>query len=127
MLSAGGVNRVSVYDISRSDLSAVAVDIWRNAGLLLVSCTYNMELYPPMSRLLRHLENKNMKGRHVGLCGTYSWAEASLREMSDFVERSKGNWIPVEPLISIKTSPKGDEFEKLGLLASNMASAVKRP
>ena len=126
-LSARGVNRVPVYDISRCDLSAVTTDIWRNAGLLLVSCTYNMELFPPMARLLRHLENKNMKGRHVGLCGTYSWACASLREMSEFVGRSRGNWILIEPEISIKTSPKDDEFEKIELLASNLAAAIKRP
>ena len=125
-LSANGVSRVSVYDMSRSDLSVAATDIWRNAGLLLMSCTYNMELYPPMARLINHLESKKMKGRHIGLCGTYSWAEASLREMSGFVERGRGNWTLVEPKISVKTSPKGDEFEKIELLASNMAAAVKR-
>lgn len=124
-LSERGVSRVSIYDMARSDLSEVTADIWRNAGLLLVSCTYNMELFPPVARLLKHLESKNMKGRRVGLCGTYSWAEASLRGMSEFVERSKGNWTLVEPAISIKTSPKGGEFEQIGLLASNMASAVK--
>jgi len=124
-LSERGVRRVSVYDMSRSDLSVVATDIWRNSGLILVSCTYNMELYPPVARLLRHIESKKMKGRHLGLCGTYSWAEASLREMSDFVERGKGSWMLVEPKISIKTSPKGDDLEMIELLASNMANAVK--
>ena len=125
-LSENGVSRVSVYDMARSELSIVATDIWRNAGLLLASCTYNMELYPPMARLISHLENKNMKGRHVGLCGTYGWAGTSLSVMSDFVERGKGKWKLVEPKLSIKTSPKGDEFEMIELLASNMAAAVKR-
>jgi flavorubredoxin len=119
-----GVKRVAVHDIARSDLSVVTADIWRNAGLLLASCTYNMELFPPMDRLLRHLENKNMKGRYVGLCGTCCWAGASLRGMSDFVERCKGGWTLVEPKIQIKTCPKGEEFELIELLASNMARAV---
>jgi flavorubredoxin len=126
VVSGDGVKRVAVYDIARCDMSIAATDIWRNAGLILASCTYNMELFPPMAKLLRHLENKNMKGRHVGLCGTYSWAGTSLREMSDFVERSKGNWTLVEPKIPIKTCPKGEEFDKIELLAHNMARAVKR-
>jgi flavorubredoxin len=85
-----------------------------------------MELFPPMARLIRHIENKNMRGRHVGIVGTYCWAEASLREMSEFVERGKGAWTLVEPKISIKSSPKDGEFGLLESLASNMASAVKK-
>jgi flavorubredoxin len=125
-VSEHGVKRVAVHDIGRCDLSVASVDIWQNAGLLLASCTYNMELFPPMAALLRHVENKNMKGRFIGLCGTYCWAGTSLREMSEFVERTKGAWTLVEPKIPIKTRPQGDEFEKLELLAANMARAVKR-
>jgi flavorubredoxin len=124
-LYGNGVERIHVYDISRSDLSLVTTDIWRNAGLILSSCTYNMELFPPMATLLRHLENKSMKGRKIGLCGTYSWAEASLRDMSDFVSRSKGGWTLVEPRIGIKSSPTQGDLEQCGILARNMAEAIK--
>ncbi|MDR1965978.1 MAG: FprA family A-type flavoprotein [Synergistaceae bacterium] len=123
-LAENGAGCVRVYDISRCDLSRVTTDIWRNRGLVLASCTYNMELFPPMAALLRHLENKNMKGRHIGLCGTHSWADASLREMSEFVERSKG-WALVPPKISIKSRPTADDFEQCRLLAANMAEALK--
>jgi flavorubredoxin len=125
-LASKGTSRVSVYDIARSDLSVVATDIWNSAGLILASCTYNMELFPPMYRLLRHLESKNMKGRRIGLCGTFCWAGTSLREMAEFVDRTKGGWILVEPKIPIKTCPKCEESELLEQLASNMADAVKR-
>ncbi|MDR1651480.1 MAG: FprA family A-type flavoprotein [Synergistaceae bacterium] len=125
-LAERGVSRVAVYDMVRSDLSAAAADIWRNAGLILAGCTYNMELFPPMSTLIRHLESKNMKGRYVGLCGTFSWAEASMRELSEFVGRSGGGWTLVEPKILIKSAPKEQDFEQCGLLAANMADAVKR-
>jgi flavorubredoxin len=85
-----------------------------------------MELFPPMARLLRHIENKNMKGRHVGLCGTYCWAGAALREMEEFVERGKGAWMLVEPKISIKSRPGDEQIEQLERLASNMALAIKK-
>jgi flavorubredoxin len=125
-LSEKGVRGVRVYDIARSDVSQVIVDIWRKSGLVLAACTYNMELFPPMAGLLRHVENKNMRGRKIGLCGMHSWADASLRGMSEFVERSRGGWSLVEPKILIKSSPKEADIEQCELLASNMASAIQQ-
>ncbi|MDR1581215.1 MAG: FprA family A-type flavoprotein [Synergistaceae bacterium] len=119
------VPSVHMHDIARSDISQVTTDIWRHSGLILASCTYNMELFPPMARLLRHLENKNMKGRYAGLCGTFSWAEASLRELSAFVERSKGGWTHVEPKILIKSGLKASDCALCETLSSNMARAIK--
>jgi flavorubredoxin len=125
-LAKNGVPRVHVYDIARGDMSRVIADIWCHSGLILASCTYNMEIFPPMANLLRHLENKGMKGRYAGLCGTFSWAEASLRDMSAFVERSKGGWTLVEPKILIKSGVKESDSALCDTLASNMARAVKR-
>jgi flavorubredoxin len=84
-----------------------------------------MELYPPMAALLRLLENKNMTGRKIGLCGTYSWASASLKEMSEFVARSKGGWSLVEPAIEIKSRPGPDDAKLCASLGRNLASAIK--
>jgi flavorubredoxin len=124
-LSEKGVRRVRVYDAARSDVSQVMVDIWRRSGLILAACTYNMELFPPVAELLRYVENKNMRGRKIGLCGMHSWADASLRCMSEFIERSRGGWSLVEPKILLKSSPKEADIEQCELLASNMASAIK--
>jgi flavorubredoxin len=124
-LSAEGIGAVQVYDISRSNMSFVTTDIWRYSGLILACCTYNMELYPPMAGLLRLLENKGMTGRSIGLCGTYSWAGAALREMSEFVERSRGGWALVEPKIEIKSRPSGSDLEQCRLLGKNMADAIR--
>ncbi|MDR3321804.1 MAG: FprA family A-type flavoprotein [Synergistaceae bacterium] len=125
-LSEFGVKKVSVYDISRSNMSYITTDIWRYAGLVLSCCTYNMELFPPMASLLRLLENKMMKGRHIGLCGTYSWSSAALKEMMGFVERSKGNWNLLEPAIEIKSYPTDSDIELCESLSRAMALAVKR-
>ncbi|MDR1471585.1 MAG: FprA family A-type flavoprotein [Synergistaceae bacterium] len=123
-MSVEGVNPIQVHDISRSNMSFVTTDIWRYSGLVLACCTYNMELYPPMAGLLRLLENKGMTGRHIGLCGTYSWASAALREMSEFVDRSGGGWTLVEPKIEIKSHPGEADLEQCGLLGRNMAEAI---
>jgi flavorubredoxin len=123
-LSESGVKKVSVYDISRSNMSYVTTDIWKYAGLALSSCTYNMELYPPMASLLRLLENKMMKGRKIGLCGSYSWSSAALREMTEFVSRSKGGWTPVGPPVEFKSFPTADDLALCAFLGKNMAEAI---
>jgi flavorubredoxin len=123
-LSLAGVKKVIVYDISRSNMSYVTTDIWRYSGLVLSSCTYNMELYPPMAALMRLLENKNMKGRSIGLCGTYSWSSAALKEMRAFVDKSKGGWTLVEPVIEIKSRPTDDDMLLCAKLGNNMARSI---
>ena len=85
-----------------------------------------MELFPPMAALLRLLENKMMKGRKIGLCGTYSWSSAALKEMREFVDRSKGGWTLVEPEVEIKSYPGPSDIERCIQLGRNMAEAVKK-
>ncbi|MDR0648443.1 MAG: FprA family A-type flavoprotein [Synergistaceae bacterium] len=123
-LSESGVKKVPVYDISRSNMSYVTTDIWKYAGLALSSCTYNMELFPPMAALLRLIENKMMKGRKIGLCGSYSWSSAALKEMTAFVDRSKGGWTPVGPSVEFKSFPTADDLALCESLGKNMASAI---
>lgn len=125
-LSESGVQKVAVYDIARSNMSYITTDVWRYRGLVLSSCTYNMELFPPMAALLRLLENKMMKGRKIGLCGTYSWSSAALKEMREFVDRSKGGWTLVEPEVEIKSYPGPSDIERCIQLGRNMAEAVKK-
>ncbi|MDR1944122.1 MAG: FprA family A-type flavoprotein, partial [Synergistaceae bacterium] len=125
-LSKAGEKKVIVYDASRTNMSYVTTDIWRYAGLVLAACTYNMELFPPVASLLRLLENKMMKGRAIGLCGSYSWSSAALREMKAFVERSKGGWSLIEPAIEIKSRPKNADLELCAELGVKMAEAVNR-
>ena len=125
-LAKNGVKDVRVYDISRSNKSYITTDTWKNRGLILASCTYNLELYPPMAALLRFYENKNMIGRHIGLCGTYSWASAALKEMREFVDRSKGGWSLVEPTVEIKSYPTPEDIERCELLGAKMAEAIRR-
>jgi flavorubredoxin len=124
-LAENGSPRVHMHDIARSDISRVTTDIWRHSSLVLASCTYNMEIFPPMARLLRHIENKGMKGRLRGLCGAFSWADAALRELSAFVERSKGGWTLVEPKILIKSRAKAQDLDLCDSLAFNMVRAIK--
>lgn len=120
-----GIKKVEVHDVSRSNLSFIVRDIWQYTGLVLGSCTYNTELYPPMATLCRTLTNKVMRHRVLGLCGSYSWSKGALSELQLFAEKS-GEWQLVEPAVEVKSSPTSANLDLCRLLGQNMAQAVKR-
>lgn len=120
-----GIKHVIVHDSSRSNLSFIVRDIWRYAGVVMGSCTYNTELYPPMAQLCRTLKNKMMKNRVLGICGSYSWSKGALTELQNFAEEG-GKWQLVEPSFEFKSCPKDADLELAKELGRNMAKAVRR-
>ena len=120
-----GIQDVVVHDVSRANLSFIVRDVWRYTGLVLGSCTYNTELYPPMASLTRTLTNKMMKNRVLGLCGSYSWSKGALAELQAFAEKS-GEWQLTGPSVEVKSSPTSADLEQCGLLGKNIALAVKQ-
>jgi len=124
-ISEAGIKNVIVHDASRSNMSFMVRDIWQYRGLVLGSCTYNTELYPPVAALCRTLTNKMMKNRVLGICGSYSWSKGALAELQLFAEKNSG-WELVEPNVEVKSSPTEADIEQCKLLGSNVAEAVKK-
>ena len=123
-LSEEGIRKIIIHDVSRSSLSFMVRDIWRFRGLILGSCTYNTELFPPMGNLCRTLTNKMMKNRLLGLCGSYSWSRGALAELQAFA--AKGEWELLEPSIESKSYPTDEDLDQCVALGKNMAEALKR-
>ena len=119
-----GIQNVIVHDAARSNTSFMVRDIWKYRGLVIGSCTYNTELYPPVAHLCRTLSNKMMKNRILGICGSYSWSKGALAELQMFAERG-GDWTLVDPSVEVKSSPSESDLEQCRLLGRNVAQAVK--
>jgi len=117
-----GIEKLIYHDISRSHVSYVVKDIWKMKGLVLASCTYNTTLFPPMRNLLNHLGNKNMKGRMLGILGSYSWSKGALQALSEFA--SPDHWEMVEPTVEVKSCPFDDDLAKCMELGRNMADKI---
>jgi len=122
-LAEEGIQRMVYHDISRSHISFIVRDIWKFQGLVLASCTYNATLFPPMENLLKHLKNKKLKGRTLGILGSYSWSKGALQELQKFAE--SGDWELVEPKIEVKSAPWEEDIEKCYHLGKNMAKRIK--
>ena len=124
-ISEAGIKDVFVHDVSRDNLSFMVADIWRYKGLVLGSCTYNTEPYPPMATLCRSLSNKMMKNRILGICGSYSWSKGALAELQLFAEQS-GDWTLIQPSVEVKSCPTEEDLVQCRLLGKNVAEAVKK-
>ena len=124
-ISEAGIKDVFVHDVSRDNLSFMVADIWRYKGLVLGSCTYNTELYPPMATLCRSLSNKMMKNRILGICGSYSWSKGALAELQLFAEQG-GDWTLIQPSVEVKSCPTEEDLDQCRLLGRNVAEAVKK-
>jgi len=122
-LVKGGVEKIRVHNISTSHLSFIIRDIWRFKGMVLGSCTYNMELFPPMKQLVSAIENRMMVKRKIGVFGSYTWSGGALKELQEFANKSKCE--QVGPVIEAKSSPTAEDIDRCVELGMNMAKAVK--
>ena len=118
-LAESGLESVRVHNASKTHLSYLVNDIWRFRGLVIGSCTYNMGLFPPVRNLVEFLENSMMRGRVLGIFGTYGWSGGGVKRLVAF--GSKGNWEMIEPVVEARCAAKGDDLERCALLAREMA------
>lgn len=121
-LAEAGIENVRVFNVSKTHVSYIINDIWRFQGVVLGSCTYNLGLFPPMDSLIRHLENKLLTNRVLGIFGSYSWSGGGVKALKAFGEQS--NWKVVEPIIEAQYAPHAEEMRQCAVLARNMANAM---
>ncbi len=121
-LTENGINNIRLYNVSKTHSSFIINDIWQFRGLILGSCTYNMQIFPYMHDLISLLNDKNLINRYIGIFGSYSWSGGALKGLNAFAEKSKIE--KVEPSIEAKCHPTEKDIENCYLLGKNMAKKI---
>ncbi|MFW6306832.1 MAG: flavodoxin domain-containing protein, partial [Bacillota bacterium] len=119
----GGIDQVRLYDASRTHVSFLLSDIWKYKGLILGACTYNTELFPPVSALTSALKNRGVKNHILGIFGSYSWSGGAVKKLKAFNEKMK--YELVEPVVEAQYSPGNDIIDQCYELGKNMAKRIK--
>jgi flavorubredoxin len=88
-LSACGVKNIVMHNVSRSDASYILADVFRYKGLIIGSPTYSGQIYPEVESLLSKIAVREVKGRLLGLFGSFTWAGMAVKRMAEFAEKSK--------------------------------------
>jgi flavorubredoxin len=117
-----GIKSIVMHNVAKSHQSDILRDVFKYKGLIIGSPTYNNQLYPGIESLISALRNRNIKNRLFAYFGGFSWADASLRHLSEFAEEM-GMEVVCDP-VSMKHSLTADVAENARKLGQIMAEKL---
>ena len=119
ILRVKGAEEVSVFDLSRDDMSDVVEAAFRCRRLVVAAASYDSDVFPPMHDFLYHLAIKNFCKRRIAIIENGSWAPSAGRAMRSIIDGFKDVQL-VEPMVTILSSLKPDDMPKLEALADEI-------
>jgi len=114
-LSENGIKDIRIYDSSKTHLSYLINEIWKYKYVFLGSCAYNTRVFPMMEGLLNTMKNKGLKGKKVGIFGSYTWSGGGVSNLKKFVDEV--GWELIGDPIEFKGAPGKEHFEKAEALS----------
>lgn len=122
-LSNQGIRNIVMHNVSHSAHSNIIADVFKYRGLIVGCPTYNGQLYPELEALLSKLAAREIKGRYLGYFGSFTWAGAAVKRITEFNDRLKYELVgtPVE----MKHSMKEANYVQSKELAVAMAERLK--
>ena len=119
LLKEAGEENVKIMDLARDDMHEAVAESFKYDKLVLLAASYNMGVFPPMETFLNTLKAKNYQNRKVGIIENGSWAPSAGRCMKEMLAGMKNIEI-IEPMITIKSSMKKEDEEKMKELAKQI-------
>ena len=113
------VEKVAITDLARDDMAEAVEDAFRYDRVILAASSYNADVFTPMRLFLHELSCRNYQKRKVGIIENGTWAPSAGRVIKEEVSKMKDVQI-VEPIVTIKSSMKNDDIEKIDTLVKNM-------
>ena len=114
---------VEMFDTSVIPSSYIISSAFRNSHLVFASTTYNAGIFVTMEDLLNDIVSHNIQKRKIALLENGSWAPTSGKLMKEKLSKIPNTEF-IEPLVSIKSSPKEATMEELDLLADAIADDI---
>ena len=121
ILEAQG-QHVVISDLAREDMAECVEDAFRYGKLIVAGASYDGGVFPCMEQFLLALQHKAYQNRVVGMIENGSWAPTAARAMKGIIETYK-NVTLVDPVVTIMSTLKDTDVEKLEQLAKNVIEA----
>ncbi len=119
LLKRQGCPKVTVHDLARTDMAEAVADAFRYNKLVLVTTTYNAEIFPFMREFINHLTERNYQNRTVALVENGSWAPLAAKTMRSMFEKSK-NITFTETTVTIRSALNNESAAQLEALAAEL-------
>ncbi|MDO5417263.1 MAG: FprA family A-type flavoprotein [Lachnospiraceae bacterium] len=114
LLEAEG-EKVTVFDLSRCDMSEAVEAAFQYDKMVLAAATYDGGIFPPMEDFLHHLKSKTYQNRRVALVENGSWGPLAAKAMRAILEGMK-NLAICEKVVTIKSAMKPETEEQMKAL-----------
>ena len=103
-LTANGVKKVAVYDVSKTHVSYLVSEAFKYSHIVFASVTYNLEIYPVMLDFMMHLKMLNLNKRTGAIVYNGTWAPAAGKAMREFLTTSLKNWTVLDKEVKITSA-----------------------
>ncbi len=113
------VEKIAVADLARDDMAEAVEDAFRYDRMILAASSYNADVFTPMRTFLHELSSRNYQKRKVAIIENGTWAPSAGRIMKEELSKMKEIDI-VDPMVTIKSSMKNEDLEKIDILVKNM-------
>lgn len=111
--------KISIADLSRTDMAEDIEDAFRYSKMILAAPTYDGGVFPIMNDFLHHLAIKAYKNKKVGIIENGSWAPMAGKVMKGYLEAMK-NIELTETTVTIKSAMKEETIAELEKLADEI-------
>ena len=118
-LQEKGVEEVVLRDMAREDMTEVIEDAFRYDRMVLVAASYDAGVFPQIKDLLHRLQSKGYQKRKVAIVENGTWSPSAGRTIREMLENMKDIEI-VEPMVTIYSTMKDSDLEKINELAEAM-------
>lgn len=118
-LKENGIKNIIIHNLAASELSFVLRDIFMYDTLIVGSPTYNNDLYPPVSYLIKAIKARGIKNRNFACFGSFTWGGMSVRKFNEFAKSMGWNIITTKP--EFKQGFSSSVFEKFDEMAKEIA------
>ena len=121
-LSEGGLKNIKIRDITKTSNSYLLSDIWRYKGVIIGSCSYDNNLFPPMDYLMTEVSHQRMKNNYWGIFGSFSWSGGALKTLKKYME--DGKYDVLDTQLEIQGAATEEEIKKLIDFGKEMAAKI---
>ncbi len=122
-LADGGVNNVSMFDVSVTHPSYILAEAFRVSHIVLASTTYNAGIFVTMENLVHDMAAHNLQNRVIALVENGSWAPTAGGLMKASLSGLK-NMTFVNDILTLRSSLKEEQLPALEEMVSILLSSL---
>jgi flavorubredoxin len=121
-----GITKVSMYDVSSTDISYLISETFRLSHIVLASVTYNLGIYPKMHNYLMDMKALNVQNRTVAILENGSWACTSGTLMRQFLDEQLKGITVLDDVVTLNSAMTPVQEPSMDELVNSIAESMKQ-